>query len=764
MKSKNLNQIISLLLGATMGAHAVPILVPNGDFEDASGPATNWTEISADGTFTYLYPETDGNPDGHVVIDNIDSGYGLLIANGNAPIPLTSLGITAGATYRFSQQMRFTPETVFGSAVGTTDIGGLKIEFFAGTTLLGSTGDLYPELIGLGDTWETYNFDIHIPNGVDGVKVILLWGLQSTVSFDNVQVETVPLPAITEIPNGDFTIPDGDSWGLNDDDGLAIIEFPTTGGSGDDGGYGLIDATDANFGVLISLSDQVLPIAGLGLTAGQTYNFSQDMKIFEGSNIGGLKVEFYSFGVQHSTTGNLCPNNPSGSTWDTYTFPIQIPPNADGLKVVALSGEASSVGYDNFTIDAIAVSPPANIDVPNGDFSEGGKNWGTAGEPDTTFTFQGTGGNPGGYAEVNNAGFGFGVLVANANSSIPVERLGLAGGNAYTFSMDTYRDSGTDVGKLKVEYFSRGLAIGSSGDIPGTTVNGAWTTDDLVVALPSTTDAIRVVPVAGIGSVIRFDNITVDPTPVVAPVVPNLDFEQGGSGWSAFSGGAAISFPLSGGSNLGGSPNGGYSLMTSTGGWGVIVASSGAIIPLADLGLSAGTDVTVKVDMKIFGSNTDVGSLKLEWYSGAAGGQPTGDEQEILPVAIEPATDWQTYTLTFSIPATIGAGGAVDGFKLVPIAVVPGSVGFDNIEFVTTVSPATITIVDFGFDGSGNFYLDVAEGVSGLVVTASPDLATDFAPVAGVTNDGANRFTIPAANLDGNADGADFFRVEEETP
>ncbi|GHC60206.1 hypothetical protein [Roseibacillus persicicus] len=763
MKTKTKNQVVGLLVGATMGAYAVPVLVPNGDFEDAGGPATSWQENFGGGTFTYLYPETEGNADGHVVIDNIDSGYGLLIANNNTPISLAGLGITAGDTYRFSQDMRFTPESVFGSSVGTTDMGGLKVEFYAGGELLGSTGDLFPEVIGFGDTWESYDFDIHIPNGVDGIKVILLWGLQSTVSFDNVRIESDALPPVTGIPNGDFSIPDGDSWGLNDDDGFAVIEYPATGGSGDDGGYGLIDATSAFFGVLISQSDQVLPVAGLGLEPGKTYHFHQDMKLFSGANIGGLKVEFYSFGTQHSTTGNLCPELIGGGDWNTYTFPVRIPPNADGIKVVALYGEESSVGYDNFNIDPVAVSDSPVTGIPNGDFSEGGKNWATAGEPDTVFAYPDTGGNPGGCAEMTNSGFGFGVLVANAESSIPLESLGLTGGNAYTFKMDTYRVAGTDVGKLKVEFYRRGIAQGNSGDIAATTETGVWTSNDFQVSIPSDADAIRVVPVAGIDSVIRYDNLAVDPTPIEAPVIPNLDFEQGGAGWAFFSSGNTVTYPTTGGSDLKGSPDGGYASIDSPSGWAVLVASSGAIIALDDLGLSAGDDFTVEMDMKNFGVGAAVGSLKLEWYSGTSGGQPTGDEQAISPEPIEPADEWQTYTFNFSIPNTIGAGGVVDGFKLVPIAAIPGVIGYDNIEFLSSNEPVSITIAASGFDASGNFFIDVLEGVSGLQVTTSPDLASEFVSATGVTNDGANRFTIPAANLDSNTDGADFFRVEESS-
>lgn len=763
MRAKTKNQIISLLLGTILGASAAPVLIPNGDFSDPAGPMTLWVPLTEGPEFFFDFNENGGasgvDPDGHAVIDNIGTvGYGLLAANGNQVISLSSLGLVAGGSYTFSQAMRFDP--IEGG--GTNQMGGLKIDFFVGNTFLCSTGDLYPELIGDGTTWENYRFDLNIPPAADGCKVLLLWGQNSGVSFDNVQVESVPLPPITSIPNGDFATVEGDSWGQNNDGGAAVISYPTTGGNGDNGGYAEIDATNANFGVIISHSDGVLPIAGLGLTAGESYHFKQDMRIISGSNIGGLKVEYFSCGQQHSTTGNLCPVSNSGSAWATYTFPLQIPPNADGIKLVVLSGERSKVGYDNFTIETTPLSAPAIVNIPNGDFSEGRKNWDTAGNADTVFTFPGTGGNGGGYALLtrNSNPSGFGVLVANAASSIPLERLGLVAGEAYTFRMDTYRDSGADTAKLKIEYYRRGVSLGSSGDLDGSTLAGVWTTDDFVVTLPIGTDAIRVVPIAGFDSAIRFDNISVDPTPIAeSPAVPNLDFEQGGAGWAAFGQpDTAFTFP-----GAQGNPDG-YGLMSNNGnGFGVLVANAGNIIPLASLGLSPDNFIDLKIDLKLF-SGPNIGGVKIEYYSGAAGGFATGDQTaDSFPIAINGGADWETYTFdNLFVPATINAGGAVDGIKIVLLWGSGSNVGFDNVEVLTPEPTTTITITDSGFDTSGNFYLDIAEGVTGLRVMSSPSLAANsFVLATGVSDDGLNRFTINATSLDSNGDGADFFRVEE---
>jgi len=82
----------------------------------------------------------------------------------------------------------------------------------------------------------------------------------------------------------------------------------------------------------------------------------------------------------------------------------------------------------------------------------------------------------------------------------------------------------------------------------------------------------------------------------------------------------------------------------------------------------------------------------------------------------------------------------------------------NDTNFIIGGGPATITIVDCGFDGD-NFFIEVAEGTTSLSVTSSDTL--DFAnstPVnANIDPNNPNRFLIPEAerNLI-----SDFFRVE----
>lgn len=154
----------------------------------------------------------------------------------------------------------------------------------------------------------------------------------------------------------------------------------------------------------------------------------------------------------------------------------------------------------------------------------------------------------------------------------------------------------------------------------------------------------------------------------------------------------------------------------------------------------------------------------IEYYSGTAGGFSSGDQTaDSFPTVINGGADWETYSITnLFVPATINAGGAVDGIKIVLLWGAGSDVGFDNVEIVIPQPASTITITESGFDGGGNFYLDVAEGVAGLRVMTSPDLTPgSFVPASGVSNNSANRFIISAASLDTNADGTEFFRVEE---
>lgn len=176
-------------------AHAAVTLFPNGDFE-AGG--AGWAEIG--GGTTWNYPATGGNPGGYGVMD-VTGGWGIWVAADNTPVSLASLGLTAGQTYTFVQDMKI---------LSGASIGGLKLEWWA-AALISDTGDMRPAS-GSGN-WETYSFTRTIPANATGIKVVPLWGPGSVVGYDNIGVITsLPLsvaltsPTNSQVVYSNFTI------------------------------------------------------------------------------------------------------------------------------------------------------------------------------------------------------------------------------------------------------------------------------------------------------------------------------------------------------------------------------------------------------------------------------------------------------------------------------------------------------------------------------------------------------------------------------
>ena len=168
------------LLGVLLTGGATAAVIPNGTFDAPAGAPGAWLPVRDPiGSFTYSYPTTGGNPNGYGIIDNtVGGGFGIWVSNNGTPLTLASLGLTAGRTYTFLQDMRI---------ISGTRIGGFKIDFFAGAAQIGSTGDLYPAS-GSG-VWTTYSFPVTINPGADGIKVVPLWGPGSSVGYDNIRIK-----------------------------------------------------------------------------------------------------------------------------------------------------------------------------------------------------------------------------------------------------------------------------------------------------------------------------------------------------------------------------------------------------------------------------------------------------------------------------------------------------------------------------------------------------------------------------------------------
>ncbi|MES2657290.1 MAG: hypothetical protein V4689_01670 [Verrucomicrobiota bacterium] len=325
------NLAFCALAGVSGSAIAAPMLMPNGDF---TAGGANWNQVS--GGIAYSYPATGGNPDGYGIMDATNGQWAIWVANNDAPIPLASLGLEAGKTYVFKQDM-----ITLISGVGHR--GGVKIESWNGAQLSNS-GDMFAT--STSGSWETYSFTYTIDPAATAIKVVPLWGENSSIGYDNILVENTPVippPVVPVIPNGTFSA-GGTAWAFFQGGGQTV-SYPGTGGNPD--GCAVIDSVGkGSYAVIVANNNVPMSLASLGLTAGKTYTFQQDMKILAGTNIGGLKVEFVP-----GFSGELYPTLiGDGSTWETYSFQITIPPACTQIQVVPLWGPNSTVAYDNIKI------------------------------------------------------------------------------------------------------------------------------------------------------------------------------------------------------------------------------------------------------------------------------------------------------------------------------------------------------------------------------------------------------------------------------
>lgn len=637
-------------------AYAEPVSIIDGTFDSGQGA---WVEVNGDGTFIYDYPTTGGNPGGNGVIDNTGGGgWGIWVSNFEANLLLADLGLEASKTYTFSQDMKL---------LSGSNIGGFKVDFFIGASANGSTGDMYLPLIGDGSTWETYNFTVSIPSNTDEIKIVPLWGPDSSVAYDNILVDDTEQTTSSTIPDADFEAADGLAWEQTSGAGDFTFTFPETGGN--PGGHGRINNTSTSgWAVLVTDNGSILNLDSIGLTAGSAYLFKQDMKIFSGSNLGGFKVDFFNGGNLSSSTGDIKPQLiGDGSTWETYDFEITIPAEATGIKVVPLWGVASDVGFDNIVFDPEEIVVPEIAEIPDFTFDIGDSAWQEFGGPATTFSYESTGGNADGHAVMTNDGTGFGVIVSNNGGIIPLSGLGLTAGEAYRFQQDMKLLSGTEIGGLKVEFYRSGAQVSNTGDlrIPMIGNGSTWETYLYEIAIPLGTDGIKVVPLWGPGSSVGIDNVTYSTTPIPSPAITNFDFESGGANWVSYSdnGQSNFSYP-----DTGGNP-GGFGQIENTASWAVLVANDGNPAPLSKFGITEEGNYNFQMDMKII-AGQNIGGLKVEYYTD---GTASGDSGEIFPVLIGDGSTWETYDFEVYIP------GDINQLKVVPLWGIESTVGFDNI-------------------------------------------------------------------------------------
>jgi beta-glucanase (GH16 family) len=126
----------------------------------------------------------------------------------------------------------------------------------------------------------------------------------------------------------------------------------------------------------------------------------------------------------------------------------------------------------------------------------------------TTYSYPTTGGNPNGYGRMNNSS-GWGIWVGGATTPLALGDYGLVAGGTYTFVMDMKNFVGTGIGKLKIESWNAGGMISDSGEMSASGQSSSWATYTFTTTLATNATGIKVVPVAGAGAQIGFDNIGV---------------------------------------------------------------------------------------------------------------------------------------------------------------------------------------------------------------------------------------------------------------
>ena len=188
------------------------------------------------------------------------------------------------------------------------------------------------------------------------------------------------------------------------------------------------------------------------------------------------------------------------------------------------------------------------------------------------------------------------------------------------------------------------------------------------------------------GAAVLAGLLTVGMASAQLTLVPNGDFENGGTDWRFAGVGAVDSYQ-----GMGGNGGGHGQIDQTAGGWGgVLVAeqASGDALSLASLGVAAGTNVTFSIDMIDLAGTAPVAGMKIESWNAGGLINDSGD------VVFNITTSWDTYQFDFAVDAN------ATGLKFVPLLVaqpVGSSVGYDNVGLVTPVpEPATAGLVALG--------------------------------------------------------------------
>lgn len=184
---KKLITSLAMLTIVSAARGDITVLFPDGDFDSPAGTRGAWEEVG--GGTTWNYPTTGGNPNGYGVMNGA-GGWGIWVGGNSTPLPIAPMGLVAGGTYTFVQDMK----TITS---GGGQFAGIKIESWGAGGKISDSGDMRADTEST--SWETYSFVYTLAEGTTGLKIVPLWSPDGTVGYDNIGVIVPPQPLVASI-------------------------------------------------------------------------------------------------------------------------------------------------------------------------------------------------------------------------------------------------------------------------------------------------------------------------------------------------------------------------------------------------------------------------------------------------------------------------------------------------------------------------------------------------------------------------------------
>lgn len=187
-----------------------------------------------------------------------------------------------------------------------------------------------------------------------------------------------------------------------------------------------------------------------------------------------------------------------------------------------LKKQALIMGAATLALTASASSMAAFNLVPNGDFEAGGDSWGIEGAGGSTFAFEATGGNGGGFLKMDNTTAAWGGVAISTDDAAGalLADFGVAAGGTYDFEFDMIALSGAGGGSgIKIESWNEAGFLSDTGD-QVFAATSSWTSHSYTYTIDAAATRLKIV-LLGINadSVMGYDNVGIEGgvTPVPVP-------------------------------------------------------------------------------------------------------------------------------------------------------------------------------------------------------------------------------------------------------